>query len=212
MIEPFLAAIREHVDLASVRTILDLGSRDGLQAAEFASAFPNAQVFAFEANPHSISACLRNTAQFPSIEVVPLAVLDRAGRIPFYPTDTRYNQNVGASSVYRVNRAYYDQWEVIIQTEIEVEAVRLDHWAAKRGITAFDLVWSDLQAADLHALRGMGAMLSTVKALAVEVNHVPHYIGQPDASEITSFIEAAGLRYVATIDQSVRAADIVYCR
>ena len=37
------------------------------------------------------------------------------------------------------------------------------------GIRRFDLVWTDLQGAELLALLGMGEMLHTVRALQLEI-------------------------------------------
>ncbi len=52
---------------------------------------------------------------------------------------------------------------------IEVEAVRLDKWAAEHAVTSLDLVKIDVQGHDLAVIKGMGNLARTVKILIVEV-------------------------------------------
>jgi hypothetical protein len=59
-----------------------------------------------------------------------------------------------------------------------VPALRLDSWALKTGIDRFDLVWVDVQGAELLALRGMGEMLATVRAIQLEITYRELYQGQ----------------------------------
>lgn len=54
----------------------------------------------------------------------------------------------------------------------------------------------DLQGAELLALRGMGRLLQTVRALQLEVTYRELYSGQAMWPEVREFFELAGLRLV----------------
>ena len=140
------------IPVEEIDTIFELGSRDGLDALELQKYF-QAQVYAWECNPDSIKLCRQNLSQ-TTIQLVEKAVWSKNQMIKFFPIT---NGNIGASSAYEINSDY--PHEILIQKEIEVEAVRIDSFYQDK----IDLVAMDLQGAELEALKGMGDLLSTTK-------------------------------------------------
>ncbi|MBX3435839.1 MAG: FkbM family methyltransferase, partial [Pirellulales bacterium] len=171
--------------------ILDVGSCTGAQAGEFAQVFPQARVYAFEPHPVSAAVCRTNTSRFPNVSVVEAAVGETDGRVELQAV---LDGNPGASSLF-VASGHQDV-QPLEQSPIEVRALRLDTWAAREGIERCDLVWMDLQGAELLALRGMGALLSTVRAIQVEITYRELYRGQVLWPELRSFLESRGLTLV----------------
>lgn len=185
MIQRFLNSLPK--DLADSPVILDVGSYTGEQACEFATQFPRAQIFAFEARPQSAETVRRTVAPFANIAVIEAAVHDFDGQTAFQTVD---ELNPGASSLFLGSAP---EVQPIQQTPITVPALRLDTWAKQTGIDRFDLVWMDLQGAELLALRGMGEMLRTVKALQLEITYRELYHGQVMWPEVRAFLEGAGM-------------------
>lgn len=188
LIQRFLKSLP--TDIPESPVILDVGSYTGEQACEFALQFPLARIFAFEARPQSAEVVRRNVAEFPNITVIEAAVHEFDGQTVFHVVD---ELNPGASSLF-VGSA--PEVQPIQQTAINVRALRLDTWAKRAGISCFDLVWMDLQGAELLALIGMGEMLSTVKALQLEITYRELYRGQVMWPEVRIFLESHGLQLV----------------
>lgn len=189
LIDQFLKSVP--ADLPAVPVILDIGSNTGEQACEFAERFPTARVFAFEARPQSAESIRRVVSGRSSIQVVEGAVHEFDGEADFHAVD---EINPGASSLFVGSGV--QAIHPIRQTSIKVSALRLDTWAKQNGIDRFDLVWMDLQGAELLALRGMGELLATVRALQLEITYRELYHGQVMWPEVRQYLEAHGLRLV----------------
>lgn len=166
-----------------VDVIFDVGSCHALESVELTKKYPNAKVYAFEANPVSYDVCLKNTEGYDSINVINKAINDYDGTCKFYPMDkdktitTWEDGNQGASSLYRANGAY-DFIEKYVQYEIEVPCTRLDTFCKKNDINNIDILWMDLQGAELKALQSLGPLLETVQIIHTELEMNPMYEGQ----------------------------------
>lgn len=181
----------------SVDVIFDIGSCHCLESVEFAKKYKDSRIFAFEANPESYQVCLNNSKDYPSIEVINQAVNDYDGSCKFYPMDkertitTWEDGNQGASSLYRANGAY-DHIEKYVQYEIEVPCTRIDTFCEKNNIDHIDIVWMDLQGAELKALKSMGEILDTVQIIHTELEMNPMYDGQCLFSDVNNFLTNNG--------------------
>lgn len=171
--------------------ILDLGSCDGEQACEFARQFPAARIFAFEARPASAANVRSRTTQYANIAVVEAVVHEFDGEVVFHAVD---EGNPGASSLF-VGSGVQDI-QPIQQRPVTVPALRLDTWAKKANIACFDLVWMDLQGAELLALRGMGDLIGTVRAMQLEITYRELYRRQAMWPEVRTFLEKQGLSLI----------------
>jgi len=183
--------------LKNVDVIFDIGSCHCLESVEFAKKYKDSKIFAFEANPESYQVCLNNSKDYPSIEVINQAVNDYDGSCKFYPMDkertvtTWKDGNQGASSLYRANGAY-DHIEKYVQYEIEVPCTRIDTFCEKNNIDHIDVVWMDLQGAELKALKSMGEILDTVQIIHTELEMNPMYDGQCLFSDVNDFLTNNG--------------------
>jgi len=181
----------------NVEVIFDIGSCHCLESVEFAKKYKNSKVFAFEANPESYQVCLNNSKNYPSIEVINQAINDYDGSCKFYPMDkdktitTWEDGNQGASSLYRANGAY-DHIEKYVQYEIEVPCTRIDSFCNKNNIDHIDIVWMDLQGAELKALQSMGSILDTIQIIHTELEVNPMYEGQCLFSDVNQFLTQNG--------------------
>lgn len=180
-----------------VKVIFDIGACHALESVEFAKRFNNAKIFTFEANPESYKVCVENSKGYSNITVVNVAVNDFDGVCKFYPMDkektitTWEDGNQGASSLYKANGAY-DHIEKYVQYEIEVPCTRLDTFCENNDIHNIDIIWMDLQGAELKALQGLGKLLKTVKIIHTELEMNPMYENQCLFNDVYKFLITNG--------------------
>ena len=180
-----------------VEVIFDVGACHALESVELSKKYPNAKVYTFEANPVSYNVCLENTEGYDSITVINEAVNDYDGVCKFYPMDkektitTWEDGNQGASSLYRAN-GQYDFIEKYVQYEIEVPCTRLDTFCEKNDIDKIDIIWMDLQGAELKALQSLGSLLDTVQIIHTELEMNPMYEGQCLFSDVNEYLTNNG--------------------
>ena len=99
--------------------------------------------------------------------------------------------NQGASSLYLAN-GDYDHIEKYVQYEIEIPCTRIDTFCKENNIDQIDVVWMDLQGAELKALESMGNLLDTVEVIHTELEVNPIYEGQCLFSDVNEFLCARG--------------------
>lgn len=195
--------------------LFDIGSRDCVQSIEFYKRFPSAKIYAFECNPNTLDICRKNIEPFRDrITLIEGAVCDYDGAITFYPINqqktitTWQDGNPGASSLFRSNGRY--TLEKYVHDEITTNCHRLDSVMERHGIPRVDIIWMDLQGAELLALKGLGRHLRDVSYIYTEVTHEEIYSGQVMFKELNDFIVSAGFRAKNTPTMSGWQEDIIY--
>lgn len=179
-------------DLNTFRTVLDVGSRDGLQSIEFRVWFPQARVLAFEPHPTGIELINRNTSGW-QVELCAVACGEQDGRITFNAVPP--NNNMGASSMLKVNADHHRSgtW---VGEEIEVECRRLDGICAEKQIDEIDIMWVDVQGAELMVLDGLGDKIAKTKVIATEVGVSDLYHGGAGLKELHTYLTQRGFMCV----------------
>lgn len=212
MIENFIRYIKTRSENF---VIFDIGSRDCLQSIEFYNTFPNAKIYAFECNPNTIEICKKNIENYSDrITLIEGAVCDYDGEIKFYPINqektitTWEDGNPGASSIFKSNGKY--TVEKYIQDEITTNCHRLDTIIDKYNIPKVDIIWMDLQGAELLALKGMGNYLRNVKYIHTEVSYKEMYTGQVMFNELNDYILANGFNIKNKLSFRGWQEDIIY--
>jgi len=183
-------------DTTTPAVILDVGSRDCNESLELSRAFPNARIFAFECNPQTLPLCRKAATDCSAITLCPYAVNTYNGDCTFYPIDpartrtTWPDGNPGASSLFKANGDYRP--ETYVQNEIQVPCRRIDSVLQELGVDHVDLIWMDLQGAELIALQSLGSYLDKVHSIHTEVTHRAMYTGQNMFSDIHAFLLEKG--------------------
>ena len=117
--------------------------------------------------------------------------------------------NIGASSLYEASDDYPP--EKYVQQKISVDSVTLAGWAARSGVDAIDLIWMDLQGAELRALQGMRELIRTVQVIYTEVEYKPIYRNQPLADEVRAFLRNNGFSLRSKLNTSEWFGNELYC-
>lgn len=159
------------IDKQSIHTIVECGSRDGLDTIALLEYFEPDVIYTFECNPESIPVCLGNIEGQDKIQFIGAAVTNVDARVPFYPTDTTKDQNIGASSLFKHLRGFP-------QTETEVWGMRLDTFMKEFGIKHIDLLCMDIQGAEPLAIEGLGDRINDVTYIITEVANKIFYEGE----------------------------------
>ncbi len=189
--------------LENVTTILDIGSWHLGQSLEFAQIFPKAQIHAFEPVPDSYQLCLQRKAaqdQYNQsrIHIHNIALGKQTGTTSFYAVDPTLSSvpNVGASSMFKfmdgLNGTPFGQ--NLVQQEIEVNADTLDNWSKNNNIAQIDIVWMDVQGAELLVLQGADNILHNTRIIMTEVGLKPYYEGHTLKADIDEYLFARGFR------------------
>lgn len=195
--------------------IFDIGSRDCLQSIEFYKEFPNSIIYAFECNPNTLDICKKNIEPYSDrIILIEGAVCDYDGYITFYPINqsktrtTWIDGNPGASSIFKSNGNY--TIETYVQDEIITQCHRLDTIMDNYGIVNVDIIWMDLQGAELLALKGLGDHLENVKYINTKVSYKEMYTGQVMFDELNNYILSKGFDIKNTLSYEGWQEDVIY--
>jgi FkbM family methyltransferase len=172
------------IDFNQIKTILDIGSWHLKQTLELSQIFEFATIHAFEPNPETFQYCQNVLKSLPNfvknrISIHDLALTNEIGKLSFYPLDKTktHSSNEGIASLSKLRSdmdgsLLNDKW---VQKEIIVNASTLDKWAEENGVHNIDLIWMDVQGAELKVLQGSKTVLPNVKAICTEAGLTPYY-------------------------------------
>lgn len=203
MVARRLASLYGKADLGNVKQILDIGSWHLGQSIEFSNLFEKARIDAFEPVPDSYKLCVekRKGLDKPTqsrINVHNLALTNKNGTVPFYAVDTSVPQKIdaGFSSLLKfghgLDKSYYGP--NLKQKEIKVAASTLDNWCKKNRIMSVDIMWIDVQGAELLVFQGAKNILKNTRIIMTEVGLKPYYEGHTLKADIDKLLLSLGFK------------------
>lgn len=194
------------IDRTSIRTIVECGSRDCLDAIALNKFYKPRKIYSFECNPESIPVCERNIKRIPNIVLIPKAVCDVDGDVSFYATDMEnsVDRNIGASSLLIHHERNKNGF---VQKKELVRGIRLDTFMHSLQISQIDLLCMDLQGAEYIAIQGLGERIRDVRYIISEVALNRSYIGEMNFGDFTRFLKEKGFELKIRI-----GADALYER
>lgn len=210
LVKPLLKCFSKYIDFENINTIFDVGSRDCLQTIEFKMRFPNSHVHAFEANPKCIDMCEETLKRYEEyskkVTLNNFAATDYTGEITFYPVT---HGNIGASSLLKVtDHVYSKDWT---QCTITVPCQTLDSYCIQKNIDKIDILWMDVQGAELKVFLGMDQMLNNTMIIHTEVGIDKLYDDQVLLDELNNFLLKRNFVKINTaITPNCFEADVIY--
>lgn len=174
--------------------ILEIGCNSGYDTIKFPRVFPQCSVYAFEADPRAAEA-FRQSVSDPRIKLFECAVGDSDGTVVFYqssgfhPLDGETAQIWDRSGSIRKPLGHLDMhpW-CTFENSIEVPVTRLDTWAAKNCVGLIDLIWTDVQGAEVDVIHGGLETLKRTKYFYTEYNNRQMYEGQIGLNQILKLL------------------------
>ncbi len=220
-IKPSYSTFQKFIEIANllienekVTTIFEFGARYGEDTVEFAKKYPHATVYTFECNPNSLPECKERVSKYSNIILTEKAVTDENGIISFYAIDkentitTWEDGNQGASSLLKASGKY--EVEQYAQKEVFVEGITLNTFIQENNIPNIDLLWMDIQGAELKALQGLKDKISFVKLIHIEVEFMEIYTNQPLFQDIKIFFDLNGFIFLGFTSKGLYSADAVF--
>jgi FkbM family methyltransferase len=191
--------------------VCDIGSRDGEDAIQFRTLFPNGRILAFEANKYNFSRMVADPRLADArVEVLPFAITSEDGRATFHITDVDYsnpNENRGTSSL--LSGGDYE-----VKEAVSVETRRLDRLVSElnpavRGVG----LWIDVEGAEYGVIEGIEGIKDRVIAIHVETSVRPLRDGQRTMADLTRLLDQLGFDLSASgFEESNVWGDAVYIR
>ena len=180
-------------------TIFEIGACEGEDSIRYSKLFPQSNIFTFEPVPQNLERIKINIDKFQkkNISVFPYALSDRTGVSKFYissgtPKGEEKNANWDfgnkSSSLLQPDK-HIDLVKFIeFNKEIEVNTITLDAFCYQNHIANIDFIHIDAQGAELLILTGAREMMSSIKAIYLEVSNVTLYKDQPLSGDIEKFM------------------------
>jgi FkbM family methyltransferase len=196
------------IDSNKIKTIFELGSRDLIDAIKLLDYFKDSKVYAFECNPDCLIECHNNIHKLDEIRKKKLILVDKAvsinnGKVSFYPFDLQKYNNMGASSMLKIdfsirNKNDPDYNRENPQKEIIIDGIRLDTFIDENYIENIDLLCIDLQGYELNAIKSLGNHLHKVKYIITECSIMSTYINGDTFKELNDYLTNYNFKYTSS--------------
>lgn len=179
---------------APLRLVI-VGAYLGLEIDRFLRRYPNAEILAFEPNPRTFENLQKKFASERRVQCYRYAVSDRNGTLEFFE-----NNLPGTGSLLPIDTAgghagsnqSAEQYGIRQVEKFAVECIRLDEFEPLKN-KPVDLLWCDVQGAELTVLHGAKRVLANCSALFLEVwCHATLYQGQARLIDLEGFLAGQG--------------------
>jgi FkbM family methyltransferase len=181
--------------------IVDCGAHDGTDSILLAKIL-RGTVHAFEPVPAIYQRLIRNTADF-DIKSYSIALSDVNGKAIF---NVSSGTSDASSSLLKPKEHLLDHPTVTFEDHLTVQTSTLDDWAAQNGIAGVDLLWLDMQGAELKMLAASKTILPTVKVIHSEVSTKETYEGTCTYNQLAEFLKSQG--FTVMIEAIPHGADM----
>jgi len=195
----FIKSLEPHLDMNDINVIFDIGSRDGCQSMELSDWFPEATIYLFEPVEHNFNYCKDiQVVNRGNIKPFKLALSDTNGVVDFYEV---INGNVGASSLLKTKNENSHILNYGKQVKTTVESICGDIFMKNNMIESVDLIWMDVQGAELLVLNGFTDNINNVKAIYTEVAVNSEYSNGTNKDELLDFMSRLNFKPIKYIGE-----------
>jgi len=202
------------VNRFKIDSIVEIGARDCGETIKFARQYPKSKIITFECNPQTIGICRNRIKTIKNAKLIEAAVSDKNGFISFYAIDPEKTEttwkdgNPGASSILQASGDY--PIEKYVQKKIKVKSIRMDKAMKENSFKNVDLLWMDIQGAELMALKSFGKNLKNIKIIHTEVEFMQIYKEQPLFEDIKSYLEKKGFIFDSFTAEGQYSGDAIF--
>jgi len=172
--------------------IFDVGAYNGGDALNFKQHFPQAEVFAFEADPRNFEKCKSVIPH--GVFAINSAVSDFVGETIFYSSGGRSEYEASGSTLSPTDQQKKDFPEMTFTDIGKVPCTTLWTFTQAVGIKNIDFLHMDAQGAEAKVLRGMQALRPTLVYL--EKSEGDHYEGASSVVQLNSLMAELGYSLV----------------
>jgi FkbM family methyltransferase len=135
--------------------------------------------------------------------LVDKAVSINNGEVSFYPFDLQKYNNMGASSMLKIDFSVRNKDDPDYnienpQKEIIVDGIRLDTFIDENYIENIDLLCIDLQGFELNAIKSLGNHLHKVKYIITECSIMSTYTNCSTFKELNDYLTNYNFKYTSS--------------
>lgn len=178
--------------------IIEVGANCGQSTVELRRAFPAAQFHCFEPDPRAIRKFRHNTRDLEGITLNETAIGNASGATQFWQSDAE-GENAGwdQSGSIREPKLHTEEWPwVKFESMISVAIEKLDNYRPAADRAIIDLIWADVQGAEIDLIKGGARTLAKTRFFYTEYGDVEFYEGQINLDEITELIAPMGFELI----------------
>lgn len=192
--------------------ILEAGAHNGSDTLEIAEFWPEAQIYAFEPVPAAFNAlCERTRPYGRRVTCFQLGLGPAKNKMTMHLSGDGSAGNCQSSSLLAPVSAHEKEFAFVeFGNNVDVDVTTIDTWALENSIQAVDFLRLDLQGFEIEALRGAAHILTTAKAVQLEVSNVRLYENAPLYPTVTTWMRAAG--FVPVVEAFFRVGGNVLFR
>ncbi len=177
-----------HCDSKDIKRIAIVGANTADEIERLAASYPLATYDCFEPSPRFIPELRRKWQADSKVTIHEVALARTKGKARFYELSMPGNGSLLAPNIDRWST--FNQWQDKSLEFFEVETRPMDDFYQT---SALDLLWIDVQGAELEVLSGGVETLKKTKAVFMEVTLVPGpYQGGALFAELNAFITRHG--------------------
>ncbi len=192
--------------------VLELGCNDGQHSRLFLEEYQGLQLHCFEPDP-------RPRERFPMkvddkrCTLWPFAIAAADGEVSFHPSGGQ-NRNswlpdwdLSGSIRKPTGHLQFSSW-VTFKDPIKVPARSLDSWTREQELQRIDLIWADLQGAEVDMIEGGTRTMKMTRYLFTECYEKPLYEGQINLQGILNRLKNFELVWREKDDVLLRNKDL----
>jgi len=170
--------------------VVDVGCRWGFSEA-WVRLGERCRMIGFDPDVEECERLRRRYRDSPHVMIVPVGLGADAGLATLYRTTA-----AAGFSLYPPEPEAVERHPGLDTGKLEgtavVEVVTLDDWSRQDGVDRIDVIKIDTQGSELNILQGADTMLSTTRAIEVEVEFNELYTGVPLFGDIDRFLRTKG--------------------
>jgi FkbM family methyltransferase len=197
----------------NVKTIFEVGARDGLDSIALSEYYEQSTVYTFECNPNTIETCINNLKNNPRINFYSFGLGDKKTKETFFPYMLN---NSGASSFFK--RIDFNDTQTSI-SEVEIDTI--SNFCKNNNIDSIDILCMDTQGFELNILKGAGDLIHKIKFIIIEepkkepnrtylAQGHSKYLGAPSAYEIQDFLKLNNFIEIERIYENELEDNVMY--
>ena len=180
----------------SAKYIVEAGCRYGEDSLLLAASYPDAKVMVFECNPETLATTRKNIQLVRNIQLMECALDAEEGEVEFHLAAQA--SNPGASSLLQIlpgkeSLAWVGSAGF---TTRRVPARRLDTVLRQEGWARVDILWIDVEGAEMRVLHGASEILQATEMVYTEISLRSIRAEQSSFNDIRSLLASYGLHEV----------------
>jgi FkbM family methyltransferase len=176
--------------------ILEGGAYQGAHGVALAQLWPTGQLHAFEPVPSLFEKAKKALEPFKNAHVYEMALSDEVGTATLHLSEGKGAADDASSSLFAPKETVKEFPHIAFKKELTVPTITIDQWAKDNKVDHVDLLYLDIQGAELSAMKGAPEIMKTVKVILTEVCFRELYDAAPGYEEIKTWLEGQGFRMI----------------